>query len=38
MTKKMTPNTGMINIEELGDPNAFSLFSTSLRISRFFFF
>jgi len=23
MTKKMTPNTGMINIEELGDPNAF---------------
>jgi hypothetical protein len=24
MTKKMAPNTGMINIEELGDPNAFS--------------
>ncbi len=23
MTKKMAPNTGMINIEELGDPNAF---------------
>jgi len=23
MTKKMVPNTGMINIEELGDPNAF---------------